>query len=493
MKRFTLIPTVIIGLLGLIVALQNFGFNSTVDMDQTGVPGLIVSEAMAAEKKLRAGMVDPKTGKKIKYWAAPMDPTYIRAEPGKSPMGMDLVPVYEEESEEKQPKTGKKIKYWVSPMDPTYIRDEPGKSPMGMDLVPVYEEEGEEKEPASTIRIDPVTMQNMGVRLGRVQRKLLTKDIRTVGSIIYDETKIFTVNTKFSGWIEKLYVNFVGEDVRKGQPLFDIYSPQLVTTQNEYLLALKQYRSLSNSSYASIREGARRLLEASRTRLHYWDLTDKQIEHLAKTGKARKILTIFSPATGIVTKKNAFEGHYVKEGEDQYSIVDLSTVWVDVDVYEYELPWVRKGMAADMELAYIPGKRFKGRVLFVYPYLEAKTRTAKLRLQFPNPGHQLKPGMYANIYLKSVISKDSLVIPQEAVIDSGVRKVVFVALGKGKFQPRDVELGLEGNDNEFQVLEGLKEGEEIVLSAQFMLDSESRLREAIQKMLELRQRAPGGH
>ena len=493
MKRVSLIPTVIIGLLGLIVALQNFGFNSTVDMDQTGVPGLIVSEAMAAEKKLRAGMVDPKTGKKIKYWAAPMDPTYIRAEPGKSPMGMDLVPVYEEESEEKQPKTGKKIKYWVSPMDPTYIRDEPGKSPMGMDLVPVYEEEGEEKEPASTIRIDPVTMQNMGVRLGRVQRKLLTKDIRTVGNITYDETKIYSVNTKFSGWIEKLYVNFVGEDVRKGQPLFDIYSPQLVTTQDEYLLALQQYRSLSNSSYASIREGARRLLEASRTRLHYWDLTDEQIEHLAKTGKARKILTIFSPATGIVTKKNAFEGHYVKEGEDQYSIVDLSTVWVDVDVYEYELPWVRKGMAADMELAYIPGKRFKGRVLFVYPYLEAKTRTAKLRLQFPNPGHQLKPGMYANIYLKSVISKDSLVIPQEAVIDSGVRKVVFVALGKGKFQPRDVELGLEGNDNEFQVLEGLKEGEEIVLSAQFMLDSESRLREAIQKMLELRQRAPGGH
>jgi RND family efflux transporter MFP subunit len=493
MKRFTLIPTVIIGLLGLIVALQDFGFNSTVDTDQTGVPGLIVSEAMAAEKELRAGMVDPKTGKKIKYWAAPMDPTYIRAEPGKSPMGMDLVPVYEEESEEKQPKTGKKIKYWVSPMDPTYIRDEPGKSPMGMDLVPVYEEEGEEKEPASTIRIDPVTMQNMGVRLGQVRRKPLIKNIRTVGNIIFDETKIFTVNTKFNGWIEKLYVNFVGEDVQKGQRLFEIYSPQLVSAQEEYLLALKQYSTLSDSSYSSIREGARRLLEASRTRLHYWDLTDKQIEQLGQNGKVQKTLTIYSPASGIVTKKDAFEGHYVKEGEQQYSIVDFSTVWVDVDVYEYELPWVRKGMAAEMELAYIPGKRFKGRVLFVYPYLEIKTRTAKLRLEFPNPGYQLKPGMYANIYLKSAIAKDSLVIPQEAVIDSGVRKVVFVAMGKGKFQPRDVKIGLEGNDNEFQVLEGLKEGEEIVLSAQFMLDSESRLREAIQKMLELRKRVPGGH
>lgn len=449
MKRFTLIPIVTIGLLGLIVVLLRLGFNSTVDMDQPGVPGLTASEAMAAENDLKAGMIDPKTGKKIKYW--------------------------------------------VAPMDPTYIRQEPGKSPMGMDLVPVYEEEGEENEPASTIRIDPVTMQNMGVRLGRVQRKPLVKYIRTVGNVTYDETKIYSVNTKFSGWIEKLYVNFVGEDVKKGQLLFDIYSPELVTAREEYLLALEQYNSLSDSSYSRIREGARRLLEASRTRLQYWDLTDKQIEQIAKTGKIRKTLAIFSPATGIVTKKNAFKGHYVKAGELQYEIVDLSTVWVDVDVYEYELPWVRKGMAADMELAYIPGKRLNGRVLFIYPYLDTKTRTARLRLEFPNPGYQLKPGMYANIYLKSVFAKDSLVIPQEAVIDSGVRKIVFVAIGKGKFQPREVNIGLEGNDDEFQVLGGLKEGEEIVLSAQFMLDSESRLREAVQKMLDLRQRAPGGH
>jgi len=290
MKRVSLMLIIIIGLLGLSVALQKLSFNS-------GGPDLIASEALAAKKKLKAGMIDPKTGKKIKYW--------------------------------------------VAPMDPTYIRDEPGKSPMGMDLVPVYEEEGEDKEPASTIRIDPVTMQNMGVRLGRVERKLLTKYIRTVGNVTYDETKIFSVNTKFSGWIEKLYVNFVAEDVKKGQPLFEIYSPELVSAQEEYLLALKQSSSLSDSSYSSIREGARRLLEASRTRLRYWDLTDKQIEQIGKRGKVRKTLKIFSPATGIVTKKNAFKGHYVKAGELQYEIVELSTVWVDVDVYEYELPWVR--------------------------------------------------------------------------------------------------------------------------------------------------------
>ncbi len=389
------------------------------------------------------------------------------------------------------PKTGKKIKYWASPMDPTYVRDEPGKSPMGMDLVPVYEEEGEHKEPASVIRIDPVTMQNMGVRLARVERKRLVKNIRTYGTITYDERKIYTVNTKFNGWIEKLYVDFVGDKVKKGQPLFDIYSPELVTAQEEYLLAVQQCGRLCSSRYPSIRDGAKRLIEASRTRLRYWDLTEKQIERIKDTGKIQKTLTIFSPASGVITEKKAFKGHYVKAGEHQYVIADLSNIWVDVDIYEYELPWIRQGMPAEMDLSYIPGKRFKGKVLYVYPFLEEKTRTAKLRLEFDNHSYKLKPGMYANVYLESVIAKSSLVIPQEAVIDSGIRKVVFIYLGKGKFQPREVKIGIEGNGNEFQVLKGLHEGEEIVVSAQFMLDSESRLREAIQKMLKLRKRAPG--
>jgi Cu(I)/Ag(I) efflux system membrane fusion protein/cobalt-zinc-cadmium efflux system membrane fusion protein len=385
------------------------------------------------------------------------------------------------------PKTGKKIKYWVAPMDPTYIQYEPGKSPMGMDLVPVYEELGEEKEPASTIRIDPVTMQNMGVRLSQVQRKPLIKYIRTFGNIRTDGTRLYEVNTKFSGWIEKLYVHSEGEVVKKGQPLFAIYSPELVSAQEEYLLALQQYSNLSTSGYSSIREGAKRLLEASRIRLRYWDLTDRQISQIEKTGKTTKTLTVHSPASGVVVRQKATEGRYFKPGKRMYKIADLSTVWVDVDIYEYELPWVREGMPAEMELSYVPGKRFYGKVVYIYPYLEAQTRTAKLRLKFPNPDYQLKLDMYANVHLKSSLADDALVIPQEAVIDSGIRKVVFVALGKGKFQPRDVKLGLEGNDNEFQVLEGLSEGEQIVVSAQFMLDSESRLREAVQKMLEVRQ------
>jgi membrane fusion protein, copper/silver efflux system len=382
------------------------------------------------------------------------------------------------------PKTGKKIKYWVAPMDPKYISMEPGKSPMGMDLVPVYEEAGEAKEPASTIRIDPVTEQNMGVRYGRVVRKPLAKSIRTYGNITYDETRLYTINTKFDGWIDKLYVDFEGEHVRRGQPLFTIYSPDLVSAQQDFLLAVQQMHRLPASASAIARGDARRLLNASRLRLQYWDLTDQQIDAIAKKGAIQKSVTVYSPAAGVVIKKNAFEGHYVKAGVHQFEIADLSTVWVDVDIYEYELPWVRKEMPAVMELPYIPGKRFDGKVLFVYPYLDVKSRTARLRLAFENPTDELKPGMYATVLLKSALPGETLAIPDEAVIDSGARKIVFVSRGKGKFEPRDVRLGVEGDNYEVQVLKGLTEGEKIVVSGQFMLDSESRLREAVQKMLE---------
>ena len=442
MKRFKVMAAVIL-LAGIWPFLD---FPAGAGHNRLWMSGILTAKVYAEEKGLKAGMIDPRTGKKIKYW--------------------------------------------VAPMDPTYIRNEPGKSPMGMDLVPVYEEEGEEKEPASVIRIDPVTIQNMGVRLAQVERKPLVRNIRTYGSITYNEKNIYTVNTKFSGWIEKIYVDFVGDKVKKGQPLFDIYSPELVTAQEEYLLAVQQCASLCESPYPSVAAGARRLIEASRTRLRYWDLTEGQINRIKSTGQVQKTLTVFSPASGVVTEKTAFEGHYVKEGEHQYVVADLSTIWVDVEVYEYEIPWIHNGMPAEMDLSYIPGERFEGKVLYIYPFLQEKTRTAKLRLEFRNHDYQLKPGMYANVYLKPFVVENSVVIPQEAVIVSGLRKVVFVSLGEGKFQPRDVTLGVEGNDNQYQVLEGLKEGETIVVSAQFMLDSESRLREAIQKMLEISKQPP---
>jgi membrane fusion protein, copper/silver efflux system len=384
------------------------------------------------------------------------------------------------------PKNGKIIKYWVAPMDPTYIRNEPGKSPMGMDLVPKYEEKNEDSEPASTIRVNPTTVQNMGVRLAAVERKPLSKTIRAFGNITYDERRLYTVNTKFDGWIEKLNVNYVGQSVSKGEPLFKIYSPDLVTAQEEYLLALRQYRNISNSTNDRIKDNAKRLLAAARTRLGYWDISEEQIQRIEKTGKAAKAVTVYSPATGVVLKKNAYLGHFVKAGQHQFEIADLSNVWVDVEVYEYELPWVTKGMEASMDLSYVPGKQFKGRVLYIYPYLSEKTRTVRLRLEFDNRDAELKPDMYANIYLNATMGKESLTIPQEAVIDSGIRKVAFVAKGNGRFEPREIELGMEVNGNDYQVLSGLNEGEQVVTSAQFMLDSESRLREAIQKMLEVR-------
>lgn len=435
--KWLLLTIMLAGIVGLAVEYLPHGLNTTND------GYLISTTAHAASEKLTVGSVDPATGKKIKYW--------------------------------------------VAPMDPTYIRNEPGQSPMGMDLVPVYEEEGEEKEPTSTIRIDPVTIQNMGIRTAVVKNGSPVKTIRTFGNITFDETRIYTVNTKFNGWIEKLYVDFEGEKVQKGQRLFDIYSPDLVTAQEEYLLALEQHRLLGDSGFEQVRKSADSLLKAAHTRLKYWDITAAQIRKLEQRGQASKTVTIYSPINGVITKKKAFQGHYVKAGEHQYEIADLSTVWVDVDIYEYELPWIREGMPAEMNLTYIPGKRFSGRVLFVYPYLNAKTRTARLRLEFPNPEYRLKPDMYANIYLKSKLEEQSLLIPQEAVIDSGVRKVVFIAKDKGKFEPREVELGLEVNDSRYQVLKGLTEGEKVVVSAQFMLDSESRLREAIQKMLEIKQ------
>jgi Cu(I)/Ag(I) efflux system membrane fusion protein/cobalt-zinc-cadmium efflux system membrane fusion protein len=296
-----------------------------------------------------------------------------------------------------------------------------------------------------------------------------------------------SVNTKFDGWIEKLHVNFVGERIKRGQPLFDIYSPELVTTQEEYLLALKQYRSLKDSSFVHVRDSAERLMAASRKRLEYWDMSDPQIRQLETTGQVRKAITIFSPSGGVVIQKDVVEGEFAKAGKNQYQIADLSTVWVDVDIYEYEMPYVKKGMPARMELSYVPGERFHGEVLYIYPYLSKETRTVRLRLAFPNPELQLKPDMYANIRLEAELPGPDIVIPQEAVIDTGVRQVVFVSKGKGKFEPREIKLGVEVNGHQYQVLKGLSEGEEIVISAQFMLDSESRLREAVQKMLEVRQ------
>ncbi|MBN2732986.1 MAG: efflux RND transporter periplasmic adaptor subunit, partial [Balneolaceae bacterium] len=264
------------------------------------------------------------------------------------------------------------------------------------------------------------------------------------------------------------------------------YSPELVTTQREYLLALKTRDKVESSSFETIRNGGNSLLEATRKRLEYWDIPDSEIKRLEQSGEVKKAVTLTSPAAGVVLHKNAVEGEFIKAGTSAYKIVDLSTVWVQASVYDYEVPWIEEGQFAQMELSYQPGKTYKGTVAYVYPSLDQKTRTVQVRLEFPNPKLELKPGMFANVRIHTHSKSNVTVIPNEAIIRTGERNMVFVARGEGAFEPREVTLGMEGGprNNEIEVLEGVKPGEEIVTSAQFLFDSESRLQEAIQKMLQ---------
>jgi len=423
----------------------------------------------------------------VKYWVSSMDPTYIRTQPGKDPMGMDLVPVYGELGQPAKPaataKRERKIKYWVSPMDPGYVRDKPGKAPCGMDMVPVYEDvEGAAVAPG-VIAVSPTTVQSMGVRTAKVEVKPLSRVTTAVGLVTYNERNLAVINTKVNGWVEKLYVNATGDPVRKGQTLLSIYSPELVSAQEEYLLAWRNLQSLGKSPIKEMAEGAQRLAQAARRRLEYFDITPSQIEALKNTGQVKKNLVLISPANGIVTKRLVTQGMYVQAGMPLLEVADLTTVWVDADIYQYELPWIKVGQPAFMTLQYLPGETFPGTIDYLYPYLKGETRTAKVRLRFPNPKLKLKPEMFAQVKIESPVTKEAVVVPTEAVLDTGLKQHVFIALGQGRFEPREVKLGVEGNDGLREVLSGLQGGEEVVTSAQFLLDSESRFREAVQMML----------
>jgi Cu(I)/Ag(I) efflux system membrane fusion protein/cobalt-zinc-cadmium efflux system membrane fusion protein len=412
-----------------------------------------------------------------------MHPWVISEEPGNCPIcAMKLTPMRDQDAAaQADTKKERKILYWRAPMDPMEIYDKPGKSKMGMDLVPVYEDEvvgGVE------IKIDPVTQQNMGIRTARVERLPLVHTIRTYGNITYDETTTTELSPKFSGWIEKLYVDFTGQFVKKGDLMFDIYSPALVTAQEEYLVAHKTLSRVSN-------RGGKDLLEAARRRLLYWDVPEDEIHAIEKSGEVKKTLTIRSPFDGVVTHKNAVKGVFVKQGTTIYQIADLSQVWVEAHIYEFELPWVNVGQEAEMMLPYLPGEVFTGKVTYVYPYLQRKTRDVVIRLEFENPELDLRPDMFADVLIKSNVQGEGLVIASEAVIRSGERNVVFVTRGDGKFTPREVRLGL-AMGGKVQVMTGLTQGETVVTSGQFLLDSESKLKEAVQKMMEDKMAAAKG-
>ena len=385
-------------------------------------------------------------------------------------------------------KSGRKIKFWQAPMNPSFTSDKPGKGPMGMDLVPVYEEEG----PASDgFRISPTMVQDIGVKTEIVKTRVLSREIRTVGIVTYDERVVTHIHTKYKGWVEKLHVDFTGQEVAKDELLAEIYSPELVSTQEELLVAMKYKESLEKSPFTEIGQGADRLFESTKRRLELFDVPEHQIETLIRDKKITKTLHIHSPYRGFVIKKEATEGMFVQPGMSLYTIADLSNIWVMADVYEYELPWIKIGQKAEMSLSYYPGKKFHGKVTYIDPFMDPKTRTLKVRMEFKNPKWDLKPDMYANVILKSTISKRAVAVPEEAVIHSGENNIVIVRLPDGGFDSRQLTLGPQ-TEGYYQVLKGLKAGETIVTSSSFLLDSESNLREALNKLQEVKKKTPSG-
>jgi Cu(I)/Ag(I) efflux system membrane fusion protein len=372
--------------------------------------------------------------------------------------------------------------YYRHPMNPSVTSPIPAKDEMGMDYVPVYAEDSAD-EPAGSVKIDAVTMQNMGVRTARAKKSILSHTVRAVGRVAYDEERIVRLHPKTEGWIETLRIDKTGERVKKDEDLLSIYSPQLVATQQEYILALNNLKVLEKSPNEDIRRGAEELVSSARERLKLLDVPAHQLHDLTHSQNIRKSLHIHTPTDGIVMQIGAREGQYVTPETELYMIADLSKVWVYADIYEYELPWVKVGDPVEMQLAGVPGRVFHGHLAFIYPYAEAKTRTIKVRLVFDNAQLLLKPELFADVTIYAGKQVDAVVIPSEAVIRSGAKSQVFIVRGAGKFEPRLITTGL-ASSNEIAVLEGLKEGEEVVTSAQFLIDSESKLREATSKMLE---------
>lgn len=329
----------------------------------------------------------------------------------------------------------------------------------------------------NVMTVSPERLQSIGVKFALAERRALDRTIRTVGRVEVDERRLAHVHLKLEGWIDELRVNYTGERVQRGQILFTLYSPELVATQQEYLLALKGKKLLGESEFPEAAAGAHSLLEVTSQRLRLWDITEDHIQDLERTSKVLKTLPIHSPITGTVINKVALAGMRVGPGDELYTIADLSHIWITADIYEYELPLIKIGQTATVTLSYDPGTILQGRVAFIYPTLDPQTRTAKVRFELDNPGEQLKPEMYANVELRIPLGS-RLVIPRDAILESGERQVIFIHHGGGKLEWRTVKLGARAGDW-VEVTEGIAEGDHVVTSANFLLDSESRLKAAV--------------
>ncbi len=374
-------------------------------------------------------------------------------------------------------KPERKILYYRNPMGLPDTSQTPKKDQMGMDYIPVYE--GEEPEASgSAVKISTDKVQKLGVRTEAAALRELIRTVRAVGTIQPDERRIYTVAPKFEGWIEQLHVNTTGQLVARGQPLMEVYSPELVSAQQEYLIAWKGVEAVKNGS-PEAQANMKQLVASALQRLRNWDISDTELARLQMEGAARQTLTLRSPVGGVVLDKAALKGMRFMPGEALYKISDLSSLWLLADIFEQDLALIRTGQAAQIMVNAYPGKTFSGKVTFVYPTLTAETRTAKVRIELANPGGLLKPEMYANVELLTGRPKaKALSVPDSAVIDSGTRQIVLVQLNAGLFEPRVVKLGARA-DGYVEVLDGLKDGENVVVSANFLIDSESNLRAAL--------------
>ncbi len=416
---------------------------------------------------------------KMQMYQCPMHPQIIQDHPGDCPIcGMKLVPIKDSGASPAKPADKGRIVFYRNPMNPSITSQVPMKDEMGMDYIPVYEGElkgeGPSVEDHAAVTIDPERQQLIGLTTAKVAEGMVGGEIRTTAILAVDETRVRKVNLKVDGFVDHLYVDFVGKPVAKGQPLFSFYSPEFVSAQEEYLVAVKTRTSLAAGSLAQSGDD---LVSSAKRRLALWDVPEEAFARLEKTGVAQRDIILRSPVSGVVTAKNVVQGSRLTPADIPFEITDLSHVWALADVYETELARVKVGQSGTLTLSSMPGKTFTGRVVFVDPILDPKTRTAKLRLDLPNPKGDLKPGAYGEAVIKGPAHK-GILVPMDAVLDAGTQKVAFVALGEGRFQPREVATGIRVGD-QIEILSGLKSGEEVITRANFLVDSESRLQAAL--------------
>ena len=423
------------------------------------------------------------TERKPLYYRHPMNPQVTSPTPSKDEMGMDYVAVYDESSTTLSASKTGKILYYRHPMGAADTSLVPKKDEMGMDYLPVYE--GEQFSPGQ-IQISPEKVQKLGVRTVKVSHRNLNRTIRALGSIQVDESRVHTVAPKFEGWIQHLHVNTLGQSVKVGQPLFDVYSPDLLTAQQEYLIARVGEQVLKKGSAQALHT-AEQLAANALQRLHYWDIAPAQLKRLETLQKPMDTLPFLSPVNGVVVDKTAQEGIRFMPGELLFRIADLSNVWLLADVFELDVASVQLGQSVQVRINAYPERLFIGKVSFIYPTLSTETRTVKVRVELSNQQGLLKPGLYGNLTLvTTAAAMNHLAVPDSAVIDSGTRQVVLLRKGEGRFEPRVVKVGLL-SDGYYPVQEGLTDGDEVVTHANFLIDAESNLKSALDGMTDASQ------